>query len=112
MPKTSVLFTGAQTGGTILDPTSGKRWVLTKLIVTVTGTAIVSVFDGTDAAASQVFKQRITDGIALDFEPDRGEEAPRFLREGFLRSSAADNILKITYPETVNAYVTIHYYEE
>ncbi len=105
----SVLFTGAQTAGEILDPTTGTLWVLRRLTLTTTGTAIVSIFDETDASGTQVFKQRITDGYERVWHRDDHTDKEK---DGFRRSAAVNNKLEITYPEGVNAYVTIEYYEE
>jgi hypothetical protein len=111
--KKSVTFTGATTDGEILDPTTGSRWVLHKLLVSTTGTAEITIYDETDASATQIVDQRITDGLVLEW---RYEDVPwserHTLKDGFLRSAAVDNKLEITYSEAVNVFVTIHYTEE
>jgi len=109
--KKSVSFTGATTDGEILDPTSGSRWVLHKLLVSVTGTAEVTIYDEADASATQIVDQRITDGLVLEWRRDDVAWSDS-AKDGFMRSAAVDNKLEITYTEAVNAFVTIFYTEE
>ena len=110
--KKSVKFTGATTDGEILDPTTGSRWVLHKLMVSVTGTAEVTIYDETDNAANQVVSQRITDGLVVEWRRDDVAWSDPTAKDGFLRSAAVNNKMEITYSEAVDAFVTIYYTEE
>ena len=70
MAVKSITFTGATTDGAILDPTAGSRFVLTKLMISMTGTAEVTIYDEADASATQIVDQRITDGLVLEWHYD------------------------------------------
>ena len=111
--KSSTTFVGATTDGAIITPTAGSRFVLAKLMISMTGTAEVTVYDEADASATQIVDQRITDGLVLEW---RYEDVPwsdrHSTKDGFLRSAAVNNKLEITYSEVVNAFVTVHYFEE
>ena len=109
--KKSVTFTGATTDGEILDPTTGTRFVLHELLISVTGTAEVTIYDETDAAGTQILDQRVTDAWHMKW-PRNNVPWSNKRDDGLMRSAAINNKLEITYSETINAFVTIYYTEE
>lgn len=96
-----IKWTGALTGSTLWQPTSGKRFVVTDFWIVCSGAVEVTIFDGSDANGNRL--------VGGSFAANGGISAPN-LRTPF-RSSAIDNILKITV-DAGSGYVTVLGYEE
>lgn len=95
-----VALAASQTGVTVLDPTAGKKFVITDIFLVVSVGGTCTFFDGTDAAANTLLKGTFT--------------AADKINHSFVRpwvSSTADNVLKYTSGAGFTAEITVHGYE-
>lgn len=101
-----VSFSSAQTGATIRQPDSGNRFVVTDLIVVCGGStdANVSIFDGSDSSGNSLFKGDIDISNNNQYSMNHSFNVP-------YRSSAVDNILKLTTDDNITISVVVHGYE-
>jgi len=114
LKKTSVAPSGDQTGATLIDPTTGTRWVLKRLFIKLSANGTVTIFDGTDAAANHVYKAAVLATLAPiqveftegEYDPGRGQGA------GLPRGYAVDSILKYTTTGGGDPVIVAHYFEE
>ncbi len=107
----TVALTGAQTAGLILDPTTGKRFVLHRVIISATVALNIRLIDETDTDAFVLFRLQLA--AATPFVIDyRKDEHSNQDTEGYYRSAAINNKLECVYAETSNAFITIEYDEE
>lgn len=97
----SVDIEASQTGTTIWDPTSGKKFVITDIHLSTSAAGLITIFDHTDDAANRVLKAS-SDGDGWGLE--KAYKKPRI-------SAAADNILKYTTGTVVAGYLTVQGYE-
>jgi hypothetical protein len=96
----SVTLAAGETSTTIWDPDAGKKFVITDLILAMSESGRVTVFDGTDAAANRVF-DGVVYGAVWHFN---------FQGQPW-KSSTADNILKATTDADAEVTITVHGYE-
>jgi len=97
----SVDIEASQTGTAIWTPASGKKFVITDIILSTSAAGLIIVFDGTDDAANRVLKiSSDGDGWGLT----KAYIKPRI-------SAVADNVLKYTTGTVVAGYLTVHGYE-
>jgi len=83
-----VAVTASQTGAAVWTPSSGKKFVLTKLVYSATAAGTIQLFDGTDSGntvVTAIMSVAANGGFAFDWPT----WAP-------YRSSTADNVLKYT----------------
>lgn len=83
-----VAVSASQTGATVWQPTTGKRFVLTKLIYSASAAGTIQLFDGTDSGntvVTPIMSIAANGGFVLDWPV----WAP-------YRSAAVNNILKYT----------------
>ena len=96
----SITVGAAETGTTVWDPATGKKFVITDVIVAMKESGRLTLFDGTDAAANRVF-----DGVFYGAVWHLNFQARPWA------SSTVDNILKATTDADAEATVTVHGYE-
>ena len=84
-----VALTGSQTGTTVWDPTTGKKFYLRKLIVSCKTAGDVQFFDATDSGNTVI-------GPILTLVAGGGWSETWGLNVGAYVSAAVDNILKYT----------------
>lgn len=84
-----VACTASQTGTTIWDPTSGKKFVLTSVVISCVTAGLIQLFDHTDTAASLAI------GPILNLTAGGGWDHSWPIDMPY-RSTTADNILKYT----------------
>ena len=90
---------GAETV-TLWDPTTGSKFVVTDMIVSVSSAATVTIFDGTDTTANRLAKASLAanGGFIHNFKIP-------------FRSSTVDNLLKVT-STAATCYITVIGYED
>ena len=84
-----VALSASQTGGTVWDPTAGKKFVLTSIVVSCVTAGLVRFFDNTDTAASLAI------GPILNLTAGGGWDHSWPVDMPY-RSATADNVLKYT----------------
>ena len=91
-------WTGAITGSTVWDPTTGKKFVLTNILINATAACTITLFDGTDSTANRIFKAEMgaKQSIVIPFRKP-------------LESAAVNNILKLTTSATGGQLTVIGY---
>jgi hypothetical protein len=94
----------AATTATVWDPTAGKKFVLTKIVVSCKTAGDIQFFDNTDTAASLAIGPILTLGIAGGWSESWPLEWPYI-------SAAADNILKYTTGAGFTGSVYVEGYE-
>jgi hypothetical protein len=97
----SITVAAGATGTTIWDPTSGYKFLITDIFLSMAEMGRITLFDGTDAAANRVFDGQF-DGSTRHFN----------FQQRPWKSAAADNILKATTDADAEATITVHGYEE
>ncbi len=102
--RTKLSLSASQTGATVLDPTTGQRFVLKRLQVQCKTAGDCYFFDHTDDAAHAV-GAALAWAVGDRWEIEWGDEAP-------LRSAAVDNILKYTSGTGFTGVAYVEYYEE
>jgi len=97
-------YTTQQTGVALWTPTSGKKFVVTDYTFSVEGSAIVTVFDQTDATGNRLFNSdlKVTAGTSILI--DHAYTLP-------FVSAATNNVLKLTTSAAITIRGTIHGYE-
>ena len=100
-------YTTAQTATTIWEPASGKRFVLTDLLMNFSGSTDgeVKIFDETDSSGNYIFKATIDVSVV-----GGGKPIPINLKTPYI-SSTAGNILKITTGDDIGVSLVVHGYE-
>jgi len=88
------------TTATLWTPTSGTRFVLTEIILSVTDASTVTVFDATDTTANRICKLALAanGGTVIDLKTP-------------VRASAIDGLLRVTN-SAGTCYITVIGYEE
>jgi hypothetical protein len=99
-------FTNAETGTTLWQPASGKKFVVTDFLITASGATdgLIKIFDETDATGNYLYKGYVNVsavGTTIICLP---------LRTPFV-SSAVDNILKLTTDANIDVDIILHGYE-
>ncbi len=89
----------SQTAAAIWDPTTGKKFIITDMILVLSVGGALTLFDGTDAAANYV--ENGTYPV--------GRWSTHFERPW--PSATVDNILKYTSGTGITGNITIHGYE-
>jgi len=99
-------FSAQQTGAAIWTPETGKRYIVTDLIVSVTGVSsgTVALFDQTNTAANTLFKAK------YNVAANQTERNVVSLKVPF-KSSAVDNVLKLTTSAAIDVIVQALGYE-
>jgi len=95
-----VAATASQTGGTVWDPTAGKKFALTKLIISASAAGAIQLFDQTDSGNTVV-------GPIVSLAANGGWDTSWPMDMPYL-SATADNILKYTSSAGIAASI---YYE-
>lgn len=95
----SLAITASQTNSAVWTPTTGKAFYITKLILAISVTGTLTVFDGTNAAANI-----LTDGaLPVGYFPIAFDEP--------WASAAVNNILKYTSGSGMTGTLTAHGFE-
>lgn len=95
----SVAITASQTAVALWTPASGKKFYITKIILTVSVTGTLTLFDSTNAAANLLLDGTLPTGVQnISFEEPWA-------------SSTADNILKYTSGSGMTGVFTAHGFE-
>ena len=97
----TVDFAASATAQAIWTPASGKKFVITDIIISCSAAGTITVFDSTDSTANRVVKGY--------FSANGGIDHP--YSKAFV-SAAADNILKYTTGTGIAGSLTIWGYEE
>jgi hypothetical protein len=99
-------FTTAQTGGELWAPASGKRIVLTDIIMNVSGSTdgTVTIFMETDAEGNRLFKGGVNVSQNNQFTMNHAFRVP-------FESQVADEVLKLTTTANMTVDVMMHGYE-
>jgi hypothetical protein len=97
--KKTVDPTASQTAQTIWDPTAGKKFVITSIVIGCTTAGIITLFDETNDTTNRIAK--------LDMDANTNGNIIYPLPQ---ESSTADNILKYTTGSFVG-YLTVYGYE-
>jgi hypothetical protein len=71
----TVALTGAQTAGLILDPTTGTRFVLHRVIVSATVALNIRLFDEADADATILFRIQVLAGTPFILNYPKNEHS-------------------------------------
>lgn len=96
----SVTLAASETGTTVWDPTTGTKFILTDLIISMSESGRITVFDQTNSAANIVFDGELYGwGIHLNFQARPWA------------SSTIDNILKATTDSAAACTITATGYE-
>lgn len=96
----SVAITASGTGTVVWTPAGGKKFYITKILITLTVTGVFTLFDATNAAGNLVVDGTLPTGLSqipFDGEP--------------WASATADNVLKYTTGTGITGIITIHGYE-
>jgi len=97
-------YTTQQTGVALWTPTSGKKFVVTDYTFSVEGSAIVTVFDQTDATGNRLFNAELKVTAGTSILIDHAYTLP-------FVSAATNNILRLTTSAAITIRGTIHGYE-
>jgi len=97
----NVTFTASQTGTTVWQPTTGKRFIVTDFAVNFTAAGKLTLFDGTDGATTRM----------LVFTGPANGGVSHSCRKPFL-SSAVNNILKYTTGTGAAGEIVVWGYED
>lgn len=99
-------YTTAQTGAALWTPSSGKRFVLTDIVIFASGTtdATLTVFDETDALGNRIFRSFVDVTNNKQFAFSHGFKMP-------FVSDAADNVLRVTTDADLVFHIGAHGYE-
>jgi phage baseplate assembly protein gpV len=96
----SVTLAASETGTTIWDPTAGKKFYITDVIIALVDGGRITLFDSTNAEANLVFDGELYGApLHLNFQ-----QRP-------WKSAAIDNILKATTDASAAGTITVHGYE-
>lgn len=95
----SVTISASGTGTTVWAPASGKKFYVRKLVITISVTGTLTVFDHTNSAANILADGTFPTGV---FQFDFVEPWP---------SATADNILKYTSGTGITGVATAHGFE-
>jgi hypothetical protein len=96
----SVAIAASGTGTVVWTPTAGKKFYITKIVITLTVTGTFTLFDATNAAANLVMDGTLPTGVTqvpFDGEP--------------WASAIADNVLKYTTGTGITGVITTHGFE-
>jgi hypothetical protein len=104
MKHARIALSAGQTGATVLDPTNGTKFVLHKMILSVTASGTVEFFDETDSGATVI-------GPILNLAA-YGGWTETWDMQAPLRSAAVNNVLKYTSSATFTGSLYIEYWEE
>lgn len=104
MLHAKVALAASQTGATVLDPTTGKKFVLKKVVISCATAGTVYFFDSTDDSAHAI-------GPALTLAIGGGW-TETWDADDLYRSAAADNILKYTSGAGLTGSIYLDYFEE
>ena len=93
-------FAASETAQTIWTPTSGKKFVITDMIISCSAAGTITVFDSTDSTANRIVKGYFAanGGLSQPYSKPR-------------TSSTADNVLKYTTGSGIAGSLTIQGYE-
>jgi len=99
MKKKTLDWTGVVTGSTIWDPTPGKTWNLTCIVINATDDCTVTIFDDTNSTTNRIYKGKMAalQTVVIPLKPA-------------LPGGAADNILKLT-TSAAGGQITVFGYE-
>ncbi len=94
-------YTASQTAATVLTPTSGKKFVVTDIVISATGAGTVYLFDHTDGATAA-----LTPTLSL---AANGGFVNAF--KGLYTATAANNLIKYTSGSGAAGSIMVYYYE-
>jgi len=94
-------YTASQTAATVLTPTSGKKFVITDIVISATGAGTVYLFDHTDGATAG-----LTPTLSL---AANGGYVSNF--KGLYTATAANNLIKYTSGSGAAGSIQVYYYE-
>lgn len=99
-------YTTAQTGQAIWTPTTGKKFVITDLVIVVGGTTdgSIKIFDETDSSGNYIFKGTIDVSNNKQYSFNHAFKTPYL-------AMAVNNVLKITTSADMTVDVNVHGYE-
>ncbi len=97
----AVDFTAGQTAQAVWTPASGKKFVITDMIISLTAAGTITVFDNTDSTANRVAKGYFTANGGLDHSCSKP-----------FKSSTNDYVLKYTTDLTAAGSLVVWGYEE
>ena len=95
-------YSASQTAATVLTPTSGKKFVITDIVVSSSGAGTVKLFDGSDTGATGI-------GPILSLGANGGWDHT-FAKQPYA-SAAVNNVLKYTSGSGAAGSIWIEYYE-
>ena len=96
----TVDFSASETAQAIWTPTSGKKFVITDMVISCSAAGTITVFDSTDTTATRIVKGYFAanGGLSQPYSKPR-------------TSSTADNVLKYTTGSGITGSLTIQGYE-
>ena len=94
-------YTASQTASTVLTPTSGKKFVVTDIIISASAAGTIYLFDHTDGATAC-----LTPTLAL---AANGGMCNAF--KGLYQATAANNLIKYTSGSGAAGSILVYYYE-
>lgn len=96
-----VAYTASQTAATVLTPTSGKKFVITDIVMSATGAGTVYLFDNSDTTTTSItpiMNFSSTGGMATSLR-------------GLYTATAANNLIKYTSGTGAAGSILVNYYE-